>query len=139
MKVVLNTNIWLSAIFWRGEASKIIELAERGSITVIVTNEIILEIADVLGREDKFSKFLDNRKRTIEDVVKTIFSIAELVNTKTKINVVKNHISDNKILEAALDGKARYIVSYDNHILSLHEFREIKILKPTDFLKMVAK
>lgn len=137
MKVGLDTNVWFSAIFWKGEANKIIEFAEKGAIDIIVTNDILLEVADVLSREAKFQKFLENKKQNIEDIIKTIISIGIFVDIKSKINIIKEHPSDNKILEAALDGKVKYLISYDKHILSLHEFKGIKIIRPDEFLKML--
>lgn len=135
MKVVLDTNVWLSGLFWKGEANKIIELAEKGKFNVIISKEIIFEITEVLSKEAKFQKFLDNKKQKIEDLIRTILSISELVDVKTKLDIIKEHPADNIILELALDGKANYIVSYNKHILNLREFRGIKITIPEEFLK----
>lgn len=135
MKVVLDTNVWLSGLFWKGEANKIIELAEKGEFNVVISKEIIFEVMEVLNKEAKFQKFLDNKKQKIEDLIRTILSISELVDVKTKLDIIKEHPADNIILELALDGKANYIVSYNKHILNLREFRGIKIAIPEEFLK----
>ncbi len=136
MKIVLDTNIWLSAVFWEGEASKLIELAEEKRIDIIISKDILSEIIKVLNKETKFQKFLENRNQSIEDLTRTVLSIAKLIETKTKLDVIKIHPADNIILEAALDARADYIISYNNHILNILEFRGIKIMNPTDFLKM---
>lgn len=135
MKVVFDTNIWLSGIFWDGEANKLIELAENKNFDIITTKDIINEIIDVLNREAKFQKFIEDRKQKIEDLIRTILSMSNLINTKTKLEIIKEHPSDNIILEAAFDSGADYIISYDKHILNLIEFRGIKILTPGEFLK----
>jgi len=139
MKVVLDTNIWLSGLFWEGEANKLIKLAEKGKINVIISRGIINEILDVLNKETKFSKFLADKKRMIEDLIRTILSITELIETTSKLSIIKSHPADNIILEAALDGKANYIISYNKHILDLVEFRDIRILHPGDFLRLVSR
>lgn len=137
MRVVLDTNVWLSAIFWEGEASKIIEVCEKNKAGIIITEDILSEIIDVLNKESKFQKFIEDRKQKVEDLVRTILSIANLIETESKLDLIKEHPKDNIILEAALDGKADYIISYDKHILNMIEFREIKILKPGEFLKLI--
>ncbi len=135
MKVVLDTNVWLSGIFWEGEASKIIELAEKRKIIVFISKEILYEIADVLNNESKFRVFLENRKEKIEDIIRVVLSFADLVQPTNKIDAVKDHPADNIFLEAAQEGKANCIVSYDKHLLNLIEFNGIKIIKPDEFLR----
>lgn len=137
MKVVLDTNVWLSAIFWKGEASKIIETLIDKKINVLISGSILSEIAEVLNKEEKFKRFIEDRKQKIEDLIRTILSFSTLIETKTKFELIKEHPKDNIILEAAFDGKADYIVSYDKHILNMIEFRNIKILNPKDFVKLI--
>ncbi|MDD5192723.1 MAG: putative toxin-antitoxin system toxin component, PIN family [Candidatus Nanoarchaeia archaeon] len=135
MKIVLDTNIWLSAIFWDGEASRIIERAEKKGIQIIISEDILSEIIKVLNRESKFQKYILNLRLSIEDLLRTILSISNLIGTKTKLDIIKVDPKDNIILEAALEGKVEYIISYDNHLLNMIEFRNIKIISPREFLK----
>ncbi|GAJ01716.1 unnamed protein product [marine sediment metagenome] len=51
-----------------------------------------------------------------------------------KIALVKNYPDDNKFIECAVTNKADYIISGDNHLLSLREYENIKILSPKEFL-----
>ena len=136
MEVVLDTNVWLSGIFWDGEASKIIEKAEKKIIQILISEEILSEIVNVLNRESKFQKYILNLRLSIEDILRTILSISDLIETKSKLDVIKADPKDNIILEAALDGKVEYIISYDNHLLNMIEFRNIKIISPGEFLKI---
>ncbi len=136
MKVVLDTNVWLSGIFWEGEASKIIEKVERKNIQIFISEGILSEIVNVLNRESKFRKYILNLKLSIEDLLRTILSISTFVETKIKLDIIKIDPKDNIILEAALEGKVDYIVSYDNHLLNMIEFRGIKIINPREFLRL---
>jgi putative PIN family toxin of toxin-antitoxin system len=138
MRVVFDTNIWLSGIFWNGEANKLIELAMSKKIKIIITENILSEIIEVLNKEEKFQKFIEDKKQKIEDLIRTILSFSVLIKTKSKLELIKDHPKDNIILEAALDGKADYIVSYDKHVLNMIEFREIKISEPKDFLRLLS-
>ena len=139
MKVVLDTNVWLSGTFWKGEAYKLIRTIEKKKIEVIITKKILLEIVEILNREAKFQKFVKKRKIAIEELLRTITSISKLVVSRSKLSIVNEHPSDNKILESAVDGKANYVVSYDNHLLSLKKYKDIRILNPTDFIKEIKK
>jgi putative PIN family toxin of toxin-antitoxin system len=137
MRVVLDTNIWLSGLFWDGEANKIIEQGENKRITILISEEILLEIKDVLQKESKFTAFLDSKDASVKEVIKTILFISELITPKTKLTIVKDDPDDNKILEAAVDGKAKYIITYDKHLLSLEEFQGISMLHPKTFLTIM--
>jgi uncharacterized protein len=130
MKIVLDTNVWLSAVFWDGEASKILEKSEKKDIQIIISENILSEIINVLNRESKFQKYILNLRLSIEDLLRTILSISTLIETKTKLDIIKADPKDNIILEAAIDGKAEYIISYDNHLLNMIEFRGVKITSP---------
>lgn len=136
MKIVLDTNTWLSAIVWRGEANKIIEAIIDKKIEVIITQEILSEIIDVLNRE-RFEDFIENKKDKIEDLLRVIISISTLIETKNKIALIKEDPKDNIILEAASEAKIDYIVSYDRHLLNMIQFNKIKIITPADFLKLI--
>jgi putative PIN family toxin of toxin-antitoxin system len=134
MKIVLDTNVWLSAVFWSGEAEKIIESREK--FEILISEDILKEITEVLDKETKFQKFIEDRKQKIEELIRTILSISTLTSTLSKVDIIK-HKKDNIILELALDGEADYIISYNKHILDLIEFKGIRILSPGDFLKLI--
>ena len=136
MKIVIDTNVWLSGIFWDREASKIIEKAGKKDIQIIISEDILSEIINVLNRESKFQKYLFNLRLSIEDILRTALSISTLIETKNKLDIIKADPKDNIILEAALEGKSEYIISYDNHLLNMIEFRGIKIISPGEFLKI---
>lgn len=138
INVVLDTNVWLSAIFWKGEAYKLLELAEKKKINIIVTKEILLEITEVLNKEAKFQNFLEKRGMAIDLLIRTVLSITELIKTKSKVSIIK-HSSDNIFLEAAIDGKVNYIVSYDKHLLKLKSFNSIDIILPSKLLKILLR
>ena len=60
-----------------------------------------------------------------------------LVIPKRKVNVVKDDPDDNKFIEAALEGKADYIVTQDRHLLNIKEFEGIKMVTPKEFLRIL--
>ena len=49
MKVLLDTNVWISGLLWGGMPNQIVKLARSGQITAIVSIEILNELRNTLG------------------------------------------------------------------------------------------
>lgn len=72
------------------------------------------------------------------DYLKKIFAYnGKLVDPKEKIDVIKNDPTDNMFLDAAVEGKADFIVSRDNDLLKLKNFRGIEIISPEAMTKWI--
>jgi|Deesub1362A_J573_1020465.scaffolds.fasta_scaffold05407_2 putative PIN family toxin of toxin-antitoxin system len=54
MRVVPDTNVLISALFWRGSPYRILRLDVEGKIQLVISEEIIEEVREVLTREEKF-------------------------------------------------------------------------------------
>ena len=128
IKVCLDSNIWISAFIFSGKPAKILDSVVEKKFISATSPQIIAEVGNVLGKKFK------QHEKDIKKELKVIHDISELVVPKKKIKVLK-YLPDNKILEAALEGKVDYIVTGDNkHLLPLKEFKGIPILTPTQFL-----
>ncbi|MEK6973933.1 MAG: putative toxin-antitoxin system toxin component, PIN family [Nanoarchaeota archaeon] len=133
MKITVDTNVLVSATFWYGDSNKIIEMVENKKIVLILSRPILEEYVEVINSEDVQSK-IKNKKLIFKYSTESLNALAEIINIKSKINIVKEDPDDNKILECAFDGRVDYIISKDNHLLKLKEFRGIKIIKPEEAL-----
>jgi predicted nucleic acid-binding protein len=60
-----------------------------------------------------------------------------LVEPKVIERVISDDPKDDAILACAVEGRANYIVSGDEHLLKLREHRGIKILTPREFVEQV--
>lgn len=127
--VVLDTNIYISSLFWQGNPYKIIQKAIDEEFTVFTSNKIILEIKKVLARDFGISE------PEINEFIDSVIMFTKLVETNETINMIKEDDSDNRILECASACKANFIVTQDNHLLKIKKFREVEILNPLEFLK----
>lgn len=132
MRVVLDTNIFISMALG-GIVSKIDDGWKAEKFTLLVSDEIVSEYLNVLQRPK-----LHLSASTISAIVNRIYRRAEFVMAIEKITVVKSDPTDNKFLEAAIAGRAEAIVSGDNHLLELKEFRAIPILSAREFLDWLA-
>lgn len=125
MRIVFDTNIYISAAISSKFSEDLIELAAKTDLVTLLTSE---EILDEL-REKLTSKF--EYSDTIVDIfINRIRKIAELVEITRKVGVVTRDPDDNKILECAIAGNADLIVSSDQDLIKLKSFRGIGIIHP---------
>jgi uncharacterized protein len=132
VKVVLDTNVLISAIMFGGKSREILEMGISGKIKVALSQDILKELAEVLVGK-KFRAPISFVQQTIHELAE----ISELVIITSKINAIKSDPDDNCILDCAVSGKANYIVSGDSDLLNLKRFKKIKILSPNDFYTLL--
>lgn len=133
MKLVLDTNILISAILWHGPSHDILRLIEKGTSTLCITPAILKEIKDVLNRPVFFLR-VKERMTSTEEILAKIIYIAELYPDKKIANIVKNDPDDDKILACAMESGAKYVITGDQHLLRLKEWSNISIVNPRQFL-----
>lgn len=130
-RVVLDTNVFISAIVFGGKPREILELILEGKVALFVSEAILQEIAGVLcGRKFRYPAQLSH------STVKEIELISQLVSPSVKVRRIKKDPADNKFLECAVTSNADYIVSGDAHLLELSNYKGIRILTPAEFLRL---
>ncbi len=130
MRVVLDTNVLISALLFTGISSKLVSLWQKGSITPLLSREVLDEYLRVLS----YPKFQLSEKDIKELIQEEILPYAEVVKPKRRLRVVQRDPSDNKFLECAVAGKASLIISRDKDLLLLGRYRHIRIQSPAQFL-----
>jgi uncharacterized protein len=129
IKVVLDTNVYISAILFGGKPETLISLAREKAIDIFISDLILNELIRIF--KTKFGWNNDQIKILIE----ALYRITHFVIPTEKINVITVHQSDNCILECAIEANVNYIISGDkHHILPLKNYRDIKILSVSQFL-----
>ena len=129
MKVVLDTNILISALGWLGNSRWIIGQIIDKKLNLAISLDILDEFHGVAARlKFEFSE------EEITDFIDSIMEVAELVVPVEKLEIIKDDPSDNKILECAIEARVDYIISGDRHLLKLKEFKGIKIVTAAQFL-----
>jgi len=130
VRIVCDTNIFISALRFGGNLDKIIELAREGAIELITSPFILHEFERVLMQKFHY------KKEEVKSFRKSIEKICLLVNPTTRVSIIKEKENDNRILECALEAKVNYIVTGDTkHILPLKNFQGIKIVTAAQFLE----
>ena len=131
-KVTLDTNILISALGWKGNPNKVFSKIVNGELELIISDEQFAEFSEVLDYP-KF-QFTEEQKERFKSL---ILEIATFVKSMEKIDAIKNDPDDNMVLEAAVAGKAGYIVTGDPDLLELKEFRDTKIVTAKRFLEEI--
>ena len=130
-KIVLDTNIVVSALIGKhGESAKLFKLIISEEVENYTSTEIIKEISEVLSREEITKRTLKEERQFI---LEQYLIHSKLTEPKTKHNVVE-HASDNKFIDAAVEAKAKFIISGDKHLLAIKEFKGIKIITAKEYL-----
>ena len=134
-RVVLDTNVLVSALLFRGPLNRLINLLEEGRIGLLISREVFLEYLRVLSYP-KFGLDTEDIRSLLEN---HILSFAEMVNAETIRPVVLEDLDDDKFLALAETGRADYLVSGDRHLLSLGRFGKIPIVSAREFLESIER
>ncbi|MDI6902511.1 MAG: putative toxin-antitoxin system toxin component, PIN family [Methanocellales archaeon] len=108
LRAVLDTNVWVSALLWRGNPHKILLRALDGDIKVITSTDILDELERVL-RLDKFN--LDGEE--IKGLLKVVYGVSEIVKISESFDIEIKDEEDRIITDCALNGDADLIVTGD--------------------------
>jgi putative PIN family toxin of toxin-antitoxin system len=132
LRIVLDTNVLVSALLFTGELSEIVALWKQGKITPIFSRQTFAEFRNVL-QYPKFSLTEREIKMIIEEEVLPFFEIAEAGNIAG--GLCKDP-DDDKFLSCAISAAADFIVSGDKDLCSLDRYKSTRIIRTSDFLKM---
>ena len=132
LKVVFDTNIYLSAILFGGLPQRLVKEALEKKFALYISQEIISEVLGVLSKKFRYPA---EKLRQTEILLK---DLSTLVYPQEVIKVIKKWPADNRILECAVKAKADCLVSGDKkHLLPLKQFRQITIVSAREFLKLL--
>lgn len=132
LKVVLDTNVVISAVFFGGMPKRIIELIYTGRIKAYVSESMLIELEGVLKRPKfGFSYAM------VQQIMQEISNMAEMVKPRKKYDLIKVDPADNIFIDCAAEAGADFIVTGDSHLLRLNMINDIKIVAPFQFLACI--
>lgn len=136
MRVVLDTNTILSGLFGKGNPKKIIYLVESGRIELCLTPNILDEVKRVLAYPH-IQKWMAKSEVATEEVIAWLLRHARLFEDIDFVKVVAEDPSDDKFIDCAIVSGARVIITGDKHLKDKKVFLSIRIMSPTEFLKLI--
>ena len=125
-KVVLDSNILISAFFWDGNERDILRKCRKGEYQLIISDFILEEVERVLQKKFMVEEHL------ARSYLQEIFRFSDIVITHGRLDIIKEDPSDNRVLETAVLGRVNYLITGDKHLLKLEKYNEIIILKSGD-------
>src|SRR5882724_6950788 len=125
--VVFDTNILFSATGWRGHPFHCVDLARSGQIGAVTCSEILGELAEKLTVKLAFSE------RQVDETLADYLSFHSVVEITGVLDAVPRDDDDNAILECAQVGRAQFVITGDNHLLTIQTFQKIEIVSAAEF------
>lgn len=129
-KVVIDANVFISAFGWGGRPLEVIELLEKEEIRNCISEEIFKELFTTLS----YPKLGFTIKLQTE-ILEFVLAYSDFYSPKENLKLTPDP-TDNKFIECALEANSRFIITGDKSLLSVKQFKGIKIVTPEDFLKM---
>lgn len=139
MRLVLDTNVVLSALIWRGTPYRLLTAIRREAeaMQLFSSEALLIELADVLNRPH-LARPLAAIGRSPADVLADYAQAVEVV-TPNHVPSVARDPDDDQVLACALAAKADVIISGDDDLLSLSHFQGIPILAAAQAIKTIGK
>lgn len=135
MKVLLDTNIWISGLLWGGNPRRIIKLAMSEQIVIYSSKLLIDELQATLAYP-KLQRRLEKLAITAEELLVEVAGITQLSQSVaiSELDQLRDP-KDKIVLETALGVPVEVIVTGDEDLLILEEFQKIPILTTKQFLE----
>lgn len=129
MNIVLDTNVFISGIFFGGPPSRILGAWKNQGLQIILSRQIF-------GEYQRVAAVLSSEFPTVNivPIIELVAIYGRFVDTQSFDISVCEDPDDNKFLECAVAGKCKTIVSGDKHLLKLTGYKGIAILSPRNFV-----
>jgi uncharacterized protein len=139
VRVVLDTNVVVSALLWRGTPYRLLQFILQQNTIELYTSAVLLrELADVLGRPTTAHR-LAVIGQAARDVFINYAASAELVAPAGTPRVIVADPDDDEVIAAAIAASADIIVSGDRHLLALGIYKGIRIITPAEAVTLIAR
>jgi hypothetical protein len=130
VRVVLDTNVVVSALLWGGTPRVMLETAREREIKLFTSTPLLAELSDVLNRR-KFEKKIAASLFTVDQIVDRYAALAGLVRPEPTPRITLDP-GDDVVIGTALAARANLIVSGDSHLLELKIFQGVPIVTAAD-------
>lgn len=133
MRIVVDTNVIASAVFFGGKPYQLLRYIMEGQVGVVASKDIVDEYEEIVFRlKQKYTAI--NTRIPLQDLLVKF----EIIRVTSDIHVSRDP-DDDKFISCAVDGKCLYIVSGDSDLLSIGSYDNIEILSVVDFLNRLER
>jgi putative PIN family toxin of toxin-antitoxin system len=131
-RVVLDSNVIISAFLFGGPPARVLDRAAAGAVQCFTSLPILDEVREVL-RRPKFGLSPAQALALVEE----FHDLCQVVTPTERVHAVPGDPDDNMILACAMAAGAEVIISGDSHLLKLGQWRSIRILSPAEFMREI--
>ena len=130
MRIILDTNVFISGIFFSGPPSEILKAWANQSFQIVLSQQILDEYRRV-------AEALSSKFQTIDilPIIEMVTIHGEFVDAQELKIPVCEDSDDNKFIECAVAGTCKIIISGDKHLIKLDGYQGISILNPRNFVE----
>ncbi len=132
LRIVNDTNVWLSALYFSGKPAQIVHLIEEKNLISVTSWPILNELNEKMIVDFKTPAFAAN------GTISYIESLSEFVSVQGRDFRLRDQ-ADNMVLETAMLGKCNFLITGDKDLLTLKKYNNLGIITPSQFLKQYNK
>lgn len=127
MRIVIDTNVVISGVFFGGMPRKVLTAVVNESVSAYASKEIVDEYNGII------QEMISRKQGHIDiSILTPLIQYMEIIEPETRVKVCRDK-DDNKFIECAVDAKALYIVSGDKDLLDIEEYKGIKVITAKEF------
>jgi len=142
IRIVIDTNVWISALISpRGEPARLMRAVRDRRIQLVLTPDLLAEVRAVLQRQ-RIRRRIDLDDSEIDVFIQEAIDPAVYVPIRGDVRLCRDP-KDDMVVETAIEGGARYIVSRDEDLtrdldlVAAHEAYDIEVLTVARFLDLL--
>jgi len=136
VRIVLDTNVVVSALIWGGTPYKLIEAAVAGDLVLCTSPALLAELRAVLTREHLASR-LEGQRTSVEEALALYSALAMSVSPAAAPRLVPGDADDDHMIAAAIAANADMLVSGDHHLLVLGSHQSVRIVGPAEAVRLL--
>jgi len=136
LRAVLDTNVLISGIVWRGAPNDLVEFIRIGTVKLVTSPVLLAELVRVIHRT-KFRPTLARSNTNLDEVLAELVRHAEIVDSPRLRHPVSRDPDDDAVLALAVAAQADIIISGDADLLILGSYAGISIVTPAQALAMI--
>lgn len=137
MRAVIDTNVLIAGLLWRGAPYALLAQVRRSALYLVSSPALLAELAEVLDRP-KFQSILSRARTTSAQLLAELRQLVEAVEPVPLDQPVCRDPDDDEVLAVAVTARVELIVSGDQDLLVLGQFRQIPIVNPAEALQRIS-
>lgn len=131
LRAVIDTNVYLSAIFFDGIPETVVTAAEHKLFQAITSDFLLNELFNKLITK------IEQSSRQSQKIIERIKNTSQVVKITAKKFYPVRDLKDHPVVETAEKGEANFIITGDKDLLALEKYKQIQCVKPREFLNYI--